>query len=364
MYVITGLCLLIANTEQSLIADCLQLLNIIQQSLSQENSIANHLFIYNRRNSGISIVALSHLLTGLYYGFVAVALLINTFFYRAFRDRKIIFYLLFLATIVVSIAHSDGVLSLIANAGLRRYTEPLTHLLAVIMGGIFTIQFVNLPKQYFYNRLIFKVLVGLTVMFYVVYMASANMLFYFLGELSIAALGTFYWILALTQIKKCTESRYFLFGYTPLLFASIDFYIAQPLGLEIIHITSAHLKITSIFEMSAFLSFMIYKVSLLQKENRLYNIKIAEYVHETASDLRIADSGTEINLENFRVIYSLTDSELKVLRCITEGMNNQEISERLFISVNTVKYHIRNIYEKLDINSKSQAICKVMGQAV
>jgi len=55
----------------------------------------------------------------------------------------------------------------------------------------------------------------------------------------------------------------------------------------------------------------------------------------------------------------LTDREIKVLKLISEGFNNDEIAQQLFISKNTVKSHIKNIYIKLDVKNRIQAIKKI-----
>jgi two-component system NarL family response regulator len=52
----------------------------------------------------------------------------------------------------------------------------------------------------------------------------------------------------------------------------------------------------------------------------------------------------------------LTDRELEVLGLVAEGLNNGEIAKRLFISQNTVKNHVRNILEKLQLHSRMEAV--------
>ncbi len=52
----------------------------------------------------------------------------------------------------------------------------------------------------------------------------------------------------------------------------------------------------------------------------------------------------------------LTDREMEVLRLVARGMNNREIAKALFISENTVKNHIRNILEKLQLHSRMEAV--------
>ncbi|MEC5423683.1 response regulator transcription factor [Virgibacillus sp. C22-A2] len=51
----------------------------------------------------------------------------------------------------------------------------------------------------------------------------------------------------------------------------------------------------------------------------------------------------------------LTERELEVLLCIGNGMTNQEISEKLYIGIKTVKTHVSNILSKLDVNDRTQA---------
>ena len=52
----------------------------------------------------------------------------------------------------------------------------------------------------------------------------------------------------------------------------------------------------------------------------------------------------------------LTDRELEVLRLVARGMNNREIAKDLYISENTVKNHVRNILEKLQLHSRVEAV--------
>ncbi len=52
----------------------------------------------------------------------------------------------------------------------------------------------------------------------------------------------------------------------------------------------------------------------------------------------------------------LTDREMEVLRLVDKVMNNREIAKQLFISENTVKNHVRNILEKLQLHSRMEAV--------
>jgi DNA-binding NarL/FixJ family response regulator len=52
----------------------------------------------------------------------------------------------------------------------------------------------------------------------------------------------------------------------------------------------------------------------------------------------------------------LTERELEVLRLVAKGHNNREIARQLFISENTVKNHVRNLLEKLQLHSRMEAV--------
>lgn len=58
--------------------------------------------------------------------------------------------------------------------------------------------------------------------------------------------------------------------------------------------------------------------------------------------------------------FHLTDREIGVLHCLVKGMSYKLIGDHLQISIDTVRAHIRNIYEKLHVNSKGEAIVKAL----
>jgi LuxR family maltose regulon positive regulatory protein len=67
---------------------------------------------------------------------------------------------------------------------------------------------------------------------------------------------------------------------------------------------------------------------------------------------------SERQVLNSRFVEPLSDRELDVLELLAEGLTNREIASRLFLSLNTVKVHTRNIYGKLDAHSRTQAAAR------
>lgn len=54
----------------------------------------------------------------------------------------------------------------------------------------------------------------------------------------------------------------------------------------------------------------------------------------------------------------LTEKEVTILNLLGEGKSYKKIAEQIFLSVDGVKYHIRSIYEKLQVNSRAEAVYK------
>jgi LuxR family maltose regulon positive regulatory protein len=59
-----------------------------------------------------------------------------------------------------------------------------------------------------------------------------------------------------------------------------------------------------------------------------------------------------------KLIDPLSQRELEVLRLIVDGATNQEIAHELVLTVNTVKRHISNIFRKLEVSNRAQAIAQ------
>jgi DNA-binding NarL/FixJ family response regulator len=61
---------------------------------------------------------------------------------------------------------------------------------------------------------------------------------------------------------------------------------------------------------------------------------------------------------------ALSRRELEVLTLVAQGLNNRSIAEELFISENTVKNHVRNIHEKLQVHSRMEAVVRAVRDGV
>ncbi|MCD7879180.1 MAG: response regulator transcription factor, partial [Candidatus Gastranaerophilales bacterium] len=61
---------------------------------------------------------------------------------------------------------------------------------------------------------------------------------------------------------------------------------------------------------------------------------------------------------------NLTKRELEVLECLTKGFNNKEIAKQLNVSVHTTKIHIHNIFSKLNVQDRTEAVVKAIKEKI
>ena len=74
--------------------------------------------------------------------------------------------------------------------------------------------------------------------------------------------------------------------------------------------------------------------------------------------LSIMKAGRPPKMEG--LVEPLSERELEVLYLIAAGLRNKEIAEKLFISLNTVKTHLKNLYQKLGVNNRREAAHKAL----
>lgn len=95
------------------------------------------------------------------------------------------------------------------------------------------------------------------------------------------------------------------------------------------------------------------------------SIVLQQMKQPLGAGVRIEDRTVEIRavepeFEQIIETYPLTDRELEILELIVSGCSNAQIAEKLFITVGTVKTHVRNILNKLGANDRTQAAVRAL----
>ncbi len=100
-----------------------------------------------------------------------------------------------------------------------------------------------------------------------------------------------------------------------------------------------------------------YVVKPFDEKDLLTSLEIALYNH--AQKQTAANPQLSLVLINKHLPKPLSEREFDVLQHMYEGKTNNQMAEAMFVSVNTIKTHIANIYLKLDVPSRTAALAKI-----
>lgn len=94
----------------------------------------------------------------------------------------------------------------------------------------------------------------------------------------------------------------------------------------------------------------------------LIGIWVANKVTKPKVETVVVEKEVKIFQDNFSVntkaieTLKISSRELEVLKLMAKGLSNQEIADTLFVSLNTIKTHNANLFEKLDVKRRTQAV--------
>lgn len=92
-------------------------------------------------------------------------------------------------------------------------------------------------------------------------------------------------------------------------------------------------------------------LALKLSKPKIETVVVEKEVYVTKNENFVLDTSLAAQLE-------LSKRELEILGLLAQGHSNQEIAAKLFVSVSTVKTHVQNLFEKLDVKRRIQAIEK------
>jgi LuxR family maltose regulon positive regulatory protein len=83
-----------------------------------------------------------------------------------------------------------------------------------------------------------------------------------------------------------------------------------------------------------------------------------EYIHKLQSAFNLQEHNPPSSFVPQPLIEPLTQRELEVLQLIAQGLSNDEIGKRLFLALDTVKGHNRRIFDKLQVQRRTEAVAR------
>jgi DNA-binding CsgD family transcriptional regulator len=101
----------------------------------------------------------------------------------------------------------------------------------------------------------------------------------------------------------------------------------------------------------------MYRINQLSSEYRSLEKALTHYLKEV-NELTTQLDRLKQGKENAFSYAHLSAREIDIVTLLSQGLINKEIAQRLNISVNTVKFHVKNVYSKLKISSRKEIVAK------
>jgi len=322
-------------------------------------------------DSFVSLESSRMLRIGWYYGLALMSVIFNIVFYLIFRDKRFIAYCLLLFTTFLSFFYEDGMFYYLTDG---RWTMDYFTIWNICVTAIislaFTYYFLDLERvlrPYIKGYLLASAILlsgallqTLTDSLLVFHVVSASCFVF-----AFAAL-----YLAIRRFRKDVYARFLVLSFSLVVLTGICYVLyAYVDPSKYASFDIGVLRLVSAIEIISISFAIIFKVKALQEENERYRNALNTYLRELellnnqrplrengqAKEMPYLRTKQEI-AEELKELYDLTEREIEVLRCIWEGLTNKEIADKLFITVSTTKYHVSNLYLKLDVKNRNQAL--------
>ena len=310
--------------------------------------------IINKKEYNICVLKTSFY-NGIYYGTVLLLFIITLLVYYKLKKKPFLYYsfVLFFKSLVLFFHDNLFHVFFIKNSSNFAY-EIIVHFLLVYFEFWFVYYYLNFKKHLPWTKKMIYIVFTIIILLFITYFITGNYYFIFAGDILIASVITLNIFLSFTLIKKENYAIYYFLANILLFFFSFLYYVNPMMGFSQFGISIAHLKFASLLELFILSYAFIHKMSLVNKVNKKM---ISELYNYTKEINLLKEELENKNSSNIDILNSanLNEREKEILLLISEGKKNKEIAESLYISVNTVKYHIKKLYDKLNVKSREEA---------
>lgn len=324
------------------------------------------------RHAFSSVESSQLLRIGLYYGLALMSVVFNVVFYVIFRDKRFITYCVLLFTTFLSFFYEDGMLYYLTDG---RWTMDYLIIwnisITAIVSLMFTYYFLGLERvlrSYIKWYILASVVLLSGALVYT--LTDYNWVYHLVSILCFCfALVALY--LAIRRFRKDIYARFLVLSFSFVVLTAICYVMYTYVSSSsFASFDIGVFRTVSAIEIIAISFAIIFKVKNLQEENERYRMELDTYLRRLAyqsnglkddaneHDIMMLGSPVQRTKEqigaSLRKQYELTEREIDVLHAIWDGLTNKEIAEKLFITLSTTKYHVSNLYLKLDVKNRNQ----------
>lgn len=290
----------------------------------------------------------SILYNGFYYGFAALVILYSFVYYSSFKDQTYLYYAFFLTFISVGFMIIDGTLKYYdISLTTIKYINALNYIGLAFFSAKFVHSFLFLEKDFPKIKKIAYFIGILTITLVFIFLFLDQFWAYKLLGILVFSLFLIFWIISLLLFSRNVYTKILVFAYITLLFSVFDGFVLTNFGYGILNNNNALMKVGGVIQIVILWFAVIAREKELRQKNSIMKVEIMEYSKRL-------DFNNEFSKDD--LFKTLSYREKEIFQLISQGFSYKDISLELHISVNTVKFHIKKIYDKLHVNSRKEVL--------
>lgn len=309
---------------------------------------------------------LPSLLLGVFYGIMLIMAIYNFILYLSLKDEA---YLWYVGTTVFAILTTISINKL-GDQFLWPNHKGLDATIYITFAGIcmfFSSRFaaVFLKLKEYDKRLdhLMWIISGLSLLLSILSLVlTLEQITPFGRWLVLFTFPTYIVVAILILRKGFVPAKFYLIAWVPYALGLIVRTVHGAGWINTNQLVESSLELGGAMEI-ALLSFALaHRIKEIQEENIQIREQLQNYISQKIQLKRSNKNNEEISEENIKEIenkvaalaveFDLTEREVDVLMYLAKGFSNSKIAEELFVSINTVKYHTKNIYIKLGVKKR------------
>ena len=302
--------------------------------------------------------------SGLYYGLALMSLVFNFVFYLIFKDKRFSSYCVLLSATFLSFFYEDGMFYYISDGyWTMEYFPAWSANIAAIVSLIFTYHFLGLKNISKRAIRAFFIASGLLLFSVLAYTLTDNATLGIAVQIQCFPLAMASLYLAIRRFRKDVYARFLVISFSLVVISGLLYVMYSRVDADTFAFFNADtFRLVSSIEIICISFAIIFKMRSLQHENERYRVELNNYLrvlevkatNQTLYTPVAAITSKDELATELKKQYNLTDREAEVLRFLWNGLTNKEIADQLYISVSTAKYHVRNLYVKLEVKNRNQ----------
>ncbi len=304
-------------------------------------------------------VFLDYFNIGLFYGFAFMAMIFVFLFYIALREElflRLIYFYGFL--IFMHLSHDGFINSWIGNDELAIVLDSFLDWGLAIAVIIFSRKYLRSDEHFSYDKWVMNI-AGIIVSFcFLLYLSTRDFIYFSIGDIILMLIITNYIIQSILLSPKFISARIFLVGMSVVFLSGWLSLIPYNFGYPDFFFPYTIVKFSLLFAGIVILFGLAFYSRAVRSSQVSYESRLdafASSVSSLKSELALKSRNTSLEIDDLyflRESYELSKREVEVVLEVVSGLTNSEVADKLFVSVNTVKFHLKNVFVKTNVNSR------------